>query len=73
MFWFVIFGIKDLERKIGTGLFDCPYCKSQKPYQKYKVWRFFALYFIPLIPLGSRGEFVSCRECGVRYPADVLA
>ena len=72
MFWFIIFGIKDFEKKTGSGTFPCPYCKTDAPYRKYKIWRFLALYFIPIIPLGSRGEFVCCSQCGVKYPADVL-
>ena len=72
MLWFIIFGIKDMKRVVGTGTFSCPYCKTTTPYRRYKVLRFFALYFIPLIPLGSREGFVHCECCGVGFPVDVL-
>ena len=32
-------------------------------YKHIKVTKFFTLYFIPLIPLGSAGEYVECQTC----------
>jgi hypothetical protein len=33
---------------------------------------YFSLYFIPVIPMGTRGEYVRCRSCGARFKPDIL-
>jgi len=68
----IIFGSRGVERKIDTGYFHCPSCQCDSPYSRKKITRFFTLYFIPLIPLGSVGEFVRCDQCGSDYATDVL-
>lgn len=72
MIGIIIFGTRGVERKIGTGLFRCPNCQADSPYVRKKVSRFFTLYFIPLIPLGTLGELIRCDRCGSQYSTEVL-
>lgn len=69
----VLFGIKNVGRKLSTGIFACPQCHHDTVYTLKKVSRYFTLYFIPLIPLGKVGEIVQCHECGAEFGADILA
>ncbi len=59
----IIFGTRGVKSTIKSGEFHCPQCEISKPYRHRKVTKFFTLYFIPLIPLGSAGEYVECGTC----------
>jgi hypothetical protein len=71
--WIFIAGMKDVERDLGAGSFHCPQCRADTPCTRRKVSRYLTLFFIPLIPLGDRGEVVRCDRCGSSFgapPAD---
>jgi hypothetical protein len=68
----IIFGTKGVERTVDTGVFHCPNCRTEAQYTQRKITRFFTLYFIPVIPLGSLGELVRCDRCGSDYSTEVL-
>jgi len=70
--FFIIFGTKGVTSRIQEGQFHCPNCNSSQPYRHNKVRRFFTLYFIPLIPLGTIGEHVECETCKTIYNPNVL-
>jgi hypothetical protein len=69
----IIFGTKVRYKTISTGQFYCPQCKTKRDYELRKARNYFALYFIPIIPLGDAGEFVTCLTCGTNFQKDVLA
>jgi hypothetical protein len=69
----IIFGTKGVERTAGNGFFHCPHCRTDAPYTKKKLTRFFTLYFIPLIPLGTISEFVRCDQCGSDFSTEALS
>lgn len=69
----IIFGTRGVKSTIKSGDFHCPQCDQTKPYRHRKVTKFFTLYFIPVIPLGSRGEYVECRECNGTFITRVLS
>lgn len=69
---FVIFGLRHLHRLLGSGTFYCPKCCSSQQYWHKRVRHFFALYFIPLIPLGTVGEYVQCQHCQTQFEPQVL-
>jgi hypothetical protein len=73
MIGIVIFGIKNVSRKLAAGIFSCPQCRHDTPYTLKKVSRYITLYFIPLIPLGKVGEIVQCDECGSEFGTDILS
>ncbi len=68
----IIFGTRGVRSTIKEGNFICPQCVSNQHYKHKKVTQFFTLYFIPLIPLGNRGEYVECLGCRNTYITRVL-
>lgn len=73
MLGLIIWGRKGVTSTESQGTFDCPACGAGKPYEHKKVRSFFTLYFIPLIPMGTRGEYVECGGCGKSWKPEVLA
>ena len=69
---FVIAGLKTRISNIGSGRFHCPNEGADRPYGRRRARRWITLFFVPIIPLGRKGEWVQCRGCGVRYGPDVL-
>ncbi len=68
----IIFGTRGVKSTKEEGDFVCPQCASTQHYKYKKVTNFFTLYFIPLIPLGSAGEFVECQSCKGTFVPRVL-
>ena len=68
----IIFGTTGIKSTVKEGKFLCPQCAVEKSYRHRKVNKFFTLYFIPLIPLGSAGEYVECRTCKGTFVPRVL-
>ena len=68
----IIFGTRGVRSTKATGNFNCPQCETDRGYRHRKVTKFFTLYFLPLIPLGSRGEYVECNHCKGTFVTRVL-
>jgi len=68
----IIFGTRGVKSTLKSGNFHCPQCEQDKPFRHRKVTKFFTLYFIPLIPLGSAGEYVECGNCKGTFIPRVL-
>ena len=68
----IIFGTRGVKSTIKSGDFHCPQCEQNQPYRHRKVTKFFTLYFIPIIPLGSAGEYVECSRCKGTFIPRVL-
>ena len=68
----IIFGTRGVKSTISQGEFNCPQCETTKNYKLKKVTQFFTLYFIPLIPLGKKGEYVECQSCKGTFIPNVL-
>jgi tellurite resistance protein len=69
----IIFGTKHVRSTVNTGTFYCPVCKQKAPYKYIENRAFGHLFFIPLLPLGSDGEYVECQRCRRPFHPDVLA
>lgn len=69
---FVIFGTTTKPATTDTGQFFCPQCQSRRSYERKTVKRYGTLYFIPLLPLGEKGEYVECSECQGTFVTRVL-
>ena len=69
----IIFGSKVRYKTLSTGQFYCPQCKAQRAYELRQARNWFALYFIPIIPLNTIGEFVTCLTCGTQFAQEVLS
>jgi hypothetical protein len=69
----IIWGWKTVFRVIGSGVFSCPTCGADRNYERRKAQRFFTLFFIPLIPLKTVGEFIRCTYCKNDFRDSVLS
>ena len=68
----IIFGTRGRDSQVGQGRFNCPQCRMQRAYEHKSVKRYFTLYFIPVLPLGSAGEYVRCESCGGTFGTEIL-
>ncbi len=68
----IIFGTRGITTTPEKGNFHCPSCTIEQSYRQRRVRRFFHLYFIPIIPLGTVGEYVECLACKDTYNLSVL-
>jgi uncharacterized tellurite resistance protein B-like protein len=68
----IIWGSRGVTSSVAKGQFHCPSCNDDRPFDHKKARRFFTLYFIPLIPLESLGEYVECQACKGTYKPEVL-
>jgi len=69
----IIFGSRTMPSTRDQGDFHCPRCSTQKPYRLISMNRWFTLYFIPVIPMGSAGEYIECTACAGTYDTQVLS
>lgn len=73
MVFLIIFGTRGVTSAIASGKFHCPGCDgSERSYEHQRVRRFFTLYWIPIIPLGTIGEYIECLTCRGTYDPEVL-
>ncbi len=59
----IIWGSKGITGTTDRGTFNCPVCVSQQRFEQKRVRRFFTLYFIPIFPTSTLGEYVECAHC----------
>lgn len=59
----IIWGSRGMTSVKGSGKFHCFSCGSEQDYVLKKVEKYFTLYFIPLFPLETLGEYVECKQC----------
>lgn len=68
----IIFGTRGVTSSVASGNFHCPACGRERPYQHKRVRRFFTLYFLPIIPLKTHGEYIECEHCHGTFQMRVL-
>lgn len=68
----IIFGTRGITSTLKEGTFSCPQCESNQAYRHRQVRKFFTLYFIPLIPLDTAGDYVECQRCKGTFVSRVL-
>ena len=69
----VIFGWKVRWRNLGGGTFHCPVEGGPRAYDLLDGRRWFALFFVPVIPLKQLGRQVRCQGCRTAFPTTILA
>jgi uncharacterized tellurite resistance protein B-like protein len=69
----IIYGTRTIGRTVNSGAFFCPLCKTQRPYSQIVNKRYFTLYFIPLFPVYTQGDYVQCSGCGEGFASEVLS
>jgi len=67
-----IWGTKGRVRTAGSGTFNCPNCRAPRQYEHKKAQRWFTLYFIPVFPMETLGESVTCSACKRSFVPAVL-
>jgi transcription elongation factor Elf1 len=71
---FIIFGISSRQKAKTAGQFNCPVCTAPRSYSELRTSRYFSLFFIPLIPLGSSSTGrVVCNHCGTEFDNRVVS
>lgn len=68
----IIWGSKAKEHEAGSGSFFCPGCLAETGYTLMRVSRYFTLYFVPLFPTSTIGQYVKCFGCKREFPDVVL-
>jgi uncharacterized tellurite resistance protein B-like protein len=68
----IIWGSKGITGKTGSGDFNCPICAGPQKFEQKRVRRFFTLYFIPLFPTSTLGEYVECGSCQGTFDPEIL-
>ncbi len=65
----IIFGVRRMRKQIGAVLLMCTRCQRPcaHPIVQIKTW--FALFFIPIIPMGTK-FFTVCTFCSATTPID---
>lgn len=72
MIGIILWGSKGREKKVSEGSFFCPGCRSNVTYELHEAARWFTLYFIPLFPLETVGEWLRCKSCGGTFNPSLL-
>jgi tellurite resistance protein len=68
----IIFGTRGVTSEVESGHFSCPSCETERPFVHRRVRRFFTLYFLPLVPLETLGQYIECQHCRDTYKLSVL-
>ena len=69
----IIWGSKAITGSLASGNFHCPVCASARPFEQKRVRRFFTLYFIPVFPTSTLGQYVECRTCQGTFEPTILS
>jgi uncharacterized Zn finger protein (UPF0148 family) len=70
---FILFGTKTRFKTLSSGQFYCPQCRTRRTYELRLARDYFTLYFIPIFPVHSRGQVVTCTTCGTNFTKEALA
>ena len=68
----IIWGTRGRETLVGSGQFFCPQCQCEQSFGHKRISRYFALYFIPLFPIATLGEYIECGACRGEFSMEVL-
>jgi zinc-ribbon family len=68
----LVFGVRYLAAVIATGLFHCPSCGGDRPYQLRRPRAWIHAFWLPVVPLRTGDEYVECEVCRTRYEPSVL-
>jgi transcription elongation factor Elf1 len=68
----IIFGTRVRTRVVDEGEFYCPSCRHERKYVRKQGRNYFALYFVPLVPMGEGNDIIECQHCHRSYKPEVL-
>lgn len=59
----ILFGFRSLRARLGTVLIMCGFCHTPAAHAIVRARKFFTLFFIPVLPLGTKYA-MTCTMCG---------
>jgi uncharacterized tellurite resistance protein B-like protein len=59
----LVIGTFDWPKTLETGEFYCPVCDNPRKFRRRTSRPFLTIYFIPVIPIGGKQEYVECLTC----------
>ncbi|HAC90338.1 MAG TPA: hypothetical protein DCF63_06845 [Planctomycetaceae bacterium] len=68
----IVIGTWDWPKTLRTGQFYCPACSCLRQFRHRSSRPFLTLYFVPVIPIGGRQEYVQCQSCKEKFELAVL-
>jgi hypothetical protein len=68
----LIFGLRVCFRTVGHGMFHCQRCGGDRGYRHRTGRRWFHVFYVPVIRLGSAGEHLQCLDCHGRFRTGAL-
>lgn len=68
----MILGRMLVTRTTGRGEFYCPECDARRSYSHLKVQERFAVFYVSVLPLDERGEYIECEACRGTFRTAVL-
>ena len=68
----IIFGMQGSTRTLESGAFYCPECDGERSYKRKSVRQNVSLFFVPVIPLAEKGQYIECQSCEGTFREEVL-
>jgi hypothetical protein len=68
----IIWGFQWRDKTKSSGTFFCPHCNQARPYKLKRPGYYFSLFFLPLIRVWKRSDFVECQVCKSRFEPGIL-
>jgi hypothetical protein len=59
----ILFGFRRKSSRLATIFVMCAHCRTPAAHAVARTRRFFTLFFVPIIPLGTK-YFTTCTMCG---------
>lgn len=68
----LIFGTRTKTVLVAVLFSACYFCRATVAQRLYRRRSWFALFFIPIFPMGYGKEFIACAHCGQSTPLNRL-
>ena len=59
----IIWGYRPIEKELASGHFLCPNCNVIRPYKHKRLYKYYTLFFLPLIPIKKLADYIECQGC----------
>jgi hypothetical protein len=66
----IVIGLGTRNRDHTSAYFYCPRCRARKPCAQGSTTSYLTLFFLPLLPVGTRGEYYRCEGCQELFDPD---
>jgi zinc-ribbon family/Tellurite resistance protein TerB len=69
----LVIGTFEWPKTLETGEFYCTICDGPSMFRRRTSRPFLTIYFVPLIPIGGKQEYVECMKCKHRFEPSILS